>query len=473
MADVTIVGRGRLHRPGDARPGARAPGAAARRRRLRLARGEDGGRARPPARAAEMPSVRRRTRRRSRPQPTSRSSASRTRRPPRSRRRRTGSSSISRARIGSTTPTPTSAGTASPTPGRRASASGSTGLTELVPETGRLIANPGCYATATLLALGPIRDAIDQESVVVDGLSGMTGAGRSLKASLPRWRRARERLPLPRRRPPARARDRAVARLPRLPDTAPPAAPARPDRDLQRPLDMVQTLAPCSRRPTPGAGRDRAARGRLAGARACPAHRPRRDRRLRGPLHRAHDGDLRRGQPRQGRRRTGDPERQPGARARRDSRAASGRGARYERHRRPGLRRDGRHRRACGRRACRTSPSCGRCPRAVGAAVWTTNRVQAAPVTVSRRHLGAGAAAGRADQCRLRERRHRSAGRGRRARLGAGARARARPRARGGRRPLDGRDRGAACRSTRCSPAPAPPRRSSPPTAARRLRTRS
>ena len=57
------------------------------------------------------------------------------------------------------------------------------GLTELVPETGRLVANPGCYATATLLALGPIRDAIDRESVVVDGLSGMTGAGRSLKAS--------------------------------------------------------------------------------------------------------------------------------------------------------------------------------------------------------------------------------------------------------------------------------------------------
>jgi N-acetyl-gamma-glutamyl-phosphate reductase len=57
------------------------------------------------------------------------------------------------------------------------------GLTELVPETGRLIANPGCYATATLLALGPLRDAIDTESVVVDGLSGMTGAGRSLKAS--------------------------------------------------------------------------------------------------------------------------------------------------------------------------------------------------------------------------------------------------------------------------------------------------
>ena len=55
------------------------------------------------------------------------------------------------------------------------------GLTELVEETGRLIANPGCYATAALLALGPLRAAIDPESVVVDGLSGMTGAGRTLK----------------------------------------------------------------------------------------------------------------------------------------------------------------------------------------------------------------------------------------------------------------------------------------------------
>jgi N-acetyl-gamma-glutamyl-phosphate reductase len=57
------------------------------------------------------------------------------------------------------------------------------GLPELVAGTGRLIANPGCYATATLLALAPIRDAVEPDSVVVDGLSGMTGAGRSLKAS--------------------------------------------------------------------------------------------------------------------------------------------------------------------------------------------------------------------------------------------------------------------------------------------------
>jgi len=55
------------------------------------------------------------------------------------------------------------------------------GLPELVAETGRLIANPGCYATAALLALAPIAGAIDPDSVVVDGLSGMTGAGRTPK----------------------------------------------------------------------------------------------------------------------------------------------------------------------------------------------------------------------------------------------------------------------------------------------------
>ena len=57
------------------------------------------------------------------------------------------------------------------------------GLPELVPAAGRLIANPGCYATATLLALAPLAKAIDPDSVVVTGLSGMTGAGRTLKSS--------------------------------------------------------------------------------------------------------------------------------------------------------------------------------------------------------------------------------------------------------------------------------------------------
>ena len=56
-------------------------------------------------------------------------------------------------------------------------------MPELVDVSGRLIANPGCYATAALLALGPISDAIDPDGVVVDAKSGMTGAGRTLQAT--------------------------------------------------------------------------------------------------------------------------------------------------------------------------------------------------------------------------------------------------------------------------------------------------
>ena len=56
-------------------------------------------------------------------------------------------------------------------------------LPELAPPWGRLLANPGCYATAVLLALAPVKDAIDRDSVVVDAMSGMTGAGRSPKPS--------------------------------------------------------------------------------------------------------------------------------------------------------------------------------------------------------------------------------------------------------------------------------------------------
>ena len=57
------------------------------------------------------------------------------------------------------------------------------GLPELYPADGPLIANPGCYATAALLALGPLAGSIDPASVVVDGKSGVSGAGRELKAS--------------------------------------------------------------------------------------------------------------------------------------------------------------------------------------------------------------------------------------------------------------------------------------------------
>jgi N-acetyl-gamma-glutamyl-phosphate reductase len=56
-------------------------------------------------------------------------------------------------------------------------------LPELAPPTGRLIANPGCYATATLLALAPLDGAVDPTGVVVDAKSGVSGAGKSLKPS--------------------------------------------------------------------------------------------------------------------------------------------------------------------------------------------------------------------------------------------------------------------------------------------------
>jgi N-acetyl-gamma-glutamyl-phosphate reductase len=55
------------------------------------------------------------------------------------------------------------------------------GLPELYPPQGSLIANPGCYATAALLALGPLANVV--ESAVIDGKSGVSGAGKTLKES--------------------------------------------------------------------------------------------------------------------------------------------------------------------------------------------------------------------------------------------------------------------------------------------------
>jgi N-acetyl-gamma-glutamyl-phosphate reductase len=55
------------------------------------------------------------------------------------------------------------------------------GLPELYPPQGSLIANPGCYATAALLALGPLTDVID--GAVIDAKSGVSGAGKTLKES--------------------------------------------------------------------------------------------------------------------------------------------------------------------------------------------------------------------------------------------------------------------------------------------------
>ena len=60
-------------------------------------------------------------------------------------------------------------------PGRRAAIAAST-----------RVANPGCYATATILALAPLIAAglVDADDVVVIAASGTSGAGRSAKAHL-------------------------------------------------------------------------------------------------------------------------------------------------------------------------------------------------------------------------------------------------------------------------------------------------
>ncbi|MEQ8964647.1 MAG: N-acetyl-gamma-glutamyl-phosphate reductase [Azospirillaceae bacterium] len=60
------------------------------------------------------------------------------------------------------------------------------GLTELHREAvrdARLVACPGCYPTAALLAVQPLLDEglVDPDSVVMDAKSGVSGAGRSLK----------------------------------------------------------------------------------------------------------------------------------------------------------------------------------------------------------------------------------------------------------------------------------------------------
>jgi N-acetyl-gamma-glutamyl-phosphate reductase len=57
------------------------------------------------------------------------------------------------------------------------------GLPELYPAEGPLIANPGCYATAALLALVPLSEALDPCGVVVDAKSGVSGAGREPRES--------------------------------------------------------------------------------------------------------------------------------------------------------------------------------------------------------------------------------------------------------------------------------------------------
>jgi N-acetyl-gamma-glutamyl-phosphate reductase len=67
----------------------------------------------------------------------------------------------------------------------RADDSWSYGLPELAPPAGPRIANPGCYPTATLLCLVPFaRAGLIGGPVIVDALSGVSGAGRSAQDHL-------------------------------------------------------------------------------------------------------------------------------------------------------------------------------------------------------------------------------------------------------------------------------------------------
>ncbi len=50
-------------------------------------------------------------------------------------------------------------------------------------KTARLIANPGCYPTCSILTLAPLlkENIIDKDSVIIDAKSGTSGAGRGAK----------------------------------------------------------------------------------------------------------------------------------------------------------------------------------------------------------------------------------------------------------------------------------------------------
>jgi N-acetyl-gamma-glutamyl-phosphate reductase len=63
------------------------------------------------------------------------------------------------------------------------------GLTEIYRDEikpARLVANPGCFTTASILALVPLIEAgaINPDDIVIDAKTGMTGAGRAAKESM-------------------------------------------------------------------------------------------------------------------------------------------------------------------------------------------------------------------------------------------------------------------------------------------------
>ena len=129
-------------------------------------------------------------------------------------------SSTSGPTSGSATPPTTRAGTASSTRGPTSSTSRSTACpSSIAPSSSALVdapvaivGSPGCYPTATLLALAPLARAGLIGDLVVDAKSGVSGAGREAEARPDVRRGQREREGVRRRRPPPRRRDRAGAR---------------------------------------------------------------------------------------------------------------------------------------------------------------------------------------------------------------------------------------------------------------------
>ena len=70
-------------------------------------------------------------------------------------------------------------------PRRQELGSWSYGLPELRPPAGRLVANPGCYATAAILSAAPVLTAglAEPDALRVDGKTGVSGAGRTAAES--------------------------------------------------------------------------------------------------------------------------------------------------------------------------------------------------------------------------------------------------------------------------------------------------
>ena len=334
------------------------------------------------------------------------------------------------------------------------------GLPEVHPATGRLIANPGCYATAALLALWPAargdrrrrrrRRQVGHDRAPARRCGTRSHAGSVLENFAPYAVGGA---------PPCARRSRRCSACPVTLRPAPPARPPRPARDLL-PAKRAPTCARWSRRPTPGARSCGCCRrGSSPRSGACRAPMPPRS--ASSPT--ASTGmsivDLRARQPRQGRGGPGGPERESRARAAGDGRAAARERARMkgwtgERHGSERLRRLGRRRAGSAGRSGKDLAIVRSLPHATGAAMFTRNRVQAACLQVDPRAPRARRPAGGRDQLRRRERRDRRAREARRARDRGRGGAAARPRRRGGARPLDRRDRRAAA----AAPAAARPR---------------